>query len=86
MISQLENSPEALAKVTGLLYVPIPNTLSRSHVTCRAVPVMNTSSHIVATTAIIRSCWSRRIVIRVAVEGDSDTAAGGAGRVHGGAS
>lgn len=43
---------------------------------------MNTSGLIVATAAIVSSCRSGRIVVGVAVEGDSDTAAGGAGGVH----
>lgn len=44
---------------------------------------MNTSSLKVATAAIVSSCRSGRIVVGVAVEGDSDTTAGGAGGVHG---
>lgn len=43
----------------------------------------NTSSDKVAAT-IVSSCWSGRIIVRVAVEGGGDTAAGGAGGVHGG--
>lgn len=46
--------------------------------------LINTSSLKVATTAIVSSICSWRIIVRVAVEGDGDTAAGGAGGVHGG--
>ena len=41
-----------------------------------------TSSDVIPAAAIIGCCWSWRIIVRVAVEGDLDAATGGTGR-HG---